>query len=205
MAKSEQTSAPTTSTDTKDTNQPRNNDAESRALASRPISPFGMLFGRWSTEMDRFLNELGFGPSNRGPQPQRAASPVEWSPEIEVFQRGNELVVRADLPGTDKGDVIVEVTDDALTIQGERREEREEERGGIYRSERVYGSFYRVVPLPEGAIPDSAKATFNNGVLEITLQVPPHEVSSGRRVEINSGDKENKENKDQQRDQNQNR
>lgn len=107
-----------------------------------------------------------------------------WSPQIESFQRGDQFVVRADLPGLKKEDVNIELTDDSLTIQGERREEHEEDREGYYRSERSYGSFYRVVPLPEGAISESAKANFNNGVLEVVLQAPPREVSRKRRIEI---------------------
>jgi HSP20 family protein len=107
-----------------------------------------------------------------------------WSPQIETFQRGNEFVVRADLPGLKKDDVKIDVTDDSLTIEGERREEYEEDREGYYRTERSYGSFCRVVPLPDGAITDSAKANFNNGVLEIVMQAPPREVSRGRRIEI---------------------
>jgi HSP20 family molecular chaperone IbpA len=107
-----------------------------------------------------------------------------WSPQIESFQRGDEFVVRADLPGLKREDVNVELSDDALTIHGERRDEHEEDREGYYRSERSYGSFYRVIPLPEGAIPESAKANFNNGVLEVVLQAPPKEVSSKRRIEI---------------------
>jgi HSP20 family protein len=107
-----------------------------------------------------------------------------WSPQIESFQRGDQFVVRADLPGLKKQDVNIELTDDSLTIEGERREEREEDREGYYRSERSYGSFYRVVPLPEGAIPETAKANFNNGVLEVVLQAPPREVSRKRRLEI---------------------
>lgn len=111
-------------------------------------------------------------------------SPSPWAPQIETLQRGDQFVVRADLPGLKKEDVNIEVTDDAITIQGERREEREEDREGYYRSERTYGSFYRVVPLPEGAITESAKAGFKDGVLEVTVQAPPREVSRRRRVEI---------------------
>lgn len=107
-----------------------------------------------------------------------------FSPQIETFQRGDQFVVRADLPGLNKEEVNIEITDDAVTIQGERREERSDDREGYYRTERSYGSFYRVVPLPEGAITETAKANFNNGVLELTVQVPPREVSRRRRIEI---------------------
>ena len=97
--------------------------------------------------------------------------------------------VKADLPGLKKEDVKIDITDDAITIQGERRSEHQEEREGVYRSERSYGSFYRVVPLPEGAMTDQAKATFNNGVLEITMPAPPEQVTRGRRLEISEGTK----------------
>lgn len=107
-----------------------------------------------------------------------------WSPQIESFQRGDQFIVRADLPGLKKEDVNIEVSDDSIVIQGERREEHEEDREGYYRSERSYGSFYRTVPLPEGAITESAKADFHDGVLEITVQAPPREVSRRRRIEI---------------------
>jgi HSP20 family protein len=59
-----------------------------------------------------------------------------------------------------------------LTLSGERREEKEERREGFYRSERTYGSFYRRIPLPEGAKTENAAATFQNGVLEITVPAP---------------------------------
>ena len=107
-----------------------------------------------------------------------------WTPQIESFQQGDQFIVRADLPGMKKDDVRIEVADDSLTIEGERKEEHNEEREGYYRSERSYGSFCRVVPLPEGTIPESARASFNNGVLEVTIQAPPREVSRKRRVEI---------------------
>jgi HSP20 family molecular chaperone IbpA/Arc/MetJ-type ribon-helix-helix transcriptional regulator len=87
------------------------------------------------------------------------------APAVEVRERDGNLVVSAELPGLNKDDVKVEVTGDGLVIQGERKREQEEERGGVHRSERSYGSFYRSIPLPEGANIEQAKAQFNNGVL----------------------------------------
>ena len=110
-----------------------------------------------------------------------------WSPDVDVFQRSNELVMRVDLPGLKPDDVAVEVSDNAITISGERQHEREDERAGVYRFERTYGSFYRVIPLPEGALGDQAKANFHNGVLEITVPSPPEQVARGRRLEISQG------------------
>jgi hypothetical protein len=76
------------------------------------------------------------------------------------------------LPGLTKDDVNVEITDDAINISGERRNEDEERREGYYRSERSYGGFFRSIQLPEGANAEDANATFNNGVLEITMEAP---------------------------------
>jgi HSP20 family protein len=80
--------------------------------------------------------------------------------------------VRADLPGTREEDIRVELLDNALVIAGERRSEREEERGKVFRSERTYGTFRRTIPLPEGADTDDATASFANGVLEVRVKVP---------------------------------
>jgi HSP20 family protein len=107
-----------------------------------------------------------------------------WIPAIEIRHHGKDLIIRADLPGLTKNDVSVEATDDALVIQGARTWEREDESDGIYRSECSYGSFYRVIPLPHGSIPDQAKATFKNGVLEITMPGPPRSATEGRPIPI---------------------
>ena len=87
-----------------------------------------------------------------------------------------------------KEDVAIDVTDDQITISGERRQEQENERGGVYRSERSYGSFSRTIPLPEGAMTDQAKATFKNGMLEIRIPSPPEQVTRGRRLEIHDAE-----------------
>lgn len=107
-----------------------------------------------------------------------------WSPRIETFQKADQFVVRAELPGLKKEDVDVELNEGSVTIRGERREEHEEEHEGFVHSEREYGQFYRTVPLPEGVIPESAQASFRNGVLEITMQSPPQEAARGRKLEI---------------------
>jgi HSP20 family protein len=108
---------------------------------------------------------------------------VAWVPQIEVLQNNDQFTVRADLAGLTKDDVEIEVNDEFLTISGERKEEKEEKREGFYRSERSYGSFYRQIPLPEGALTENATATFVNGVLEITI--PATKVTTpARKLEI---------------------
>jgi HSP20 family protein len=135
-------------------------------------------------ELDRMLDDFGFG--QRWTRPLwRDTTADMWTPDIDVFQKNNELTIRADVPGLKREDVTVDITDNEVCIQGERKRESEEEREGYYRTERSYGSFYRVIPLPEGAMTDQAKANFKDGVLEITMPAPP--VSKGRRLEIAEG------------------
>jgi HSP20 family protein len=148
-------------------------------------SPFRAL-QRMADQMDRMFEDFGLG--SRWTRPLWREMGMEaWAPEIDVHQKNNELTIRADLPGLKREDVTVEITDDAISIQGERKREHEEEREGYYRTERSYGSFYRVIPLPEGAITEEAKASFKDGVLEITMPAPPS--SKGRRLEITEGAK----------------
>jgi HSP20 family protein len=148
--------------------------------------PFN-TFRRFNEQVDRWLGDVSSG-LDRGWRSGQQFGASIWSPQIETFQRGDQFIVRADLPGMKKEDIDVEVTENGITLQGERREEHQEDREGYYRSERSYGSFYRLIPLPEGAITESSKATFKHGVLEISVQAPPREVSRGRRIEISEGE-----------------
>jgi HSP20 family protein len=169
-----------------------------QSVSTRRTRSGGEL-GRWEREsygpfawmrqmqdqIDRAFSGLWSGGGTASSwSPDNVFGTADWSPAIDVFQRGNDLVVRADVPGLSKDDITVDIADDQLTIRGERRYDHEEERDGVFRSERSYGSFCRVVPLPQGAIADSARATFNNGVLEIVLQAPSFDVRRGRRIEI---------------------
>ncbi len=158
--------------------------AETQLTRRSPLSiaPLRML-DRFADEMDRMFDELGLGWNRAG----STMGTMRWNPQIEISHQSNELVVRADLPGLSKDDVKVDVTEDAITIQGERRREHEEQREGVYRSERSYGHFYRVIPLPEGAKTDQAKASFKDGVLEITMPAPAETSTRGRRLEIIEG------------------
>jgi len=155
-------------------------------------SPFAFM-RRFGEEMDRLFEDFGFGGGFLTPSFGRElsrlgeASQFNWSPQVEVIERGGQLIVRADLPGLTKDDINVDVTDDALIIRGERKSEREENEEGYYRTERSYGSFYRSVPLPEGVKAENANATFRNGVLEIMLPAPERAEQRSRRLEIREG------------------
>jgi HSP20 family protein len=145
--------------------------------------PFG-LARQMTSEFDRMLDEP-FWSSFRWPARAFATGLASsWSPEIDVFEKDNRLITRVDLPGMKKEDVKVEVTAGHLAISGERKSETEEKKDNVYRCEREYGSFYRAVPLPEGVKFEDVKATFADGVLEVSVPLPAKPEAKVRKVEI---------------------
>jgi HSP20 family protein len=140
--------------------------------------PFGFM-RRMMDEMDRMFDDLGFQGSRT--ERSEAAGAQAWTPRVDVRHRDGELVVRADLPGVRQEDVEVDVEAGALRIRGERREEHQEGEGRNRRTEVMYGSFLRTIPLPKDADVDKAAAHFSNGVLEVTVPVAERR---GRRIEI---------------------
>jgi len=137
-------------------------------------SPFELM-RRFTEDMDRVFLDWGLSTSSE------LGHETGWSPAIEVFERDNKLMVRAELPGCNKDDIQVELTDDGLIIQGERKQEHEERQEGYYRTERSYGNFFRLIPLPSEVLEDQINATFNNGILEVTAPIPQ---SARKRREI---------------------
>jgi HSP20 family protein len=109
---------------------------------------------------------------------------ANWVPAIEMKEANGNLVVTAELPGINKEDVNVEVSERTLTIQGERKTEKKEEKEGLYRSERSYGRFYRSILLPDTAKTDQIKAEMHDGVLE--LKVPLTESKRARQIPVSA-------------------
>ena len=137
--------------------------------------PFSLM-NALRRDMDELFGNFGLGNAGFG-DIERSG----WSPAIETYQKDGKLVVCADLPGLSKDDVHVDVRDNVLTIEGERKQETKDEKGGW--SERSYGRFVRSFALPEGVNAETAKASFKNGVLEIALDAPKRELG-GKRIEI---------------------
>ena len=147
---------------------------------SAGFSPFSLM-RRMAEDMDRLFDNFSLG---RGFATAPAFGLGEWAPQVDTFRKNDKLVVRADLPGLNKDDVKVEVDNGVLTISGERREEREEDRDDYYRSERSYGQFYRAIPLPEGIDDSKCDASFKDGVLEVTFPAPKLEERKAKRIQV---------------------
>lgn len=108
----------------------------------------------------------------------------ERPPCVDLINRDDEIVVRAELPGVDKKDLEVSMTDNSVTIKGKVDHEEKEETGDYYRCERVQGGFARTLMLPSAIEGSKAKASFTNGLLE--LHLPKRETGKRHKIRIES-------------------
>jgi HSP20 family protein len=132
--------------------------------------------------MEREMEDL-FGRFFReGPGAVRGAEGLGWAPDVDMIDKPDAIVVRADLPGLEQKDVDVTVHDNTLTVRGERKEERVEKEEGYYLSERRVGAFARSFSLPPGVEAEKIRATFKNGVLEVHL--PKSKEAMGKKIEV---------------------
>src|SRR5262249_35186314 len=139
------------------------------------MNPFALM-RRFNDEMDRHFWSRIWGSGD-----PTSANMSMWNPPIDVRERDGNIEVCAELPGINKEDVRVEATDEGLVIEGEKKQEIEKNEGGYHRTERSYGRFYRLVPLPEGANADQAKAEFRNGILQVRVPYSrPQQQAKGR-------------------------
>lgn len=141
--------------------------------------PFGEAL-RMQRDMDRIFARLG--------QAERSGDGIAWMPKIDVKRTGDDVIVRAELPGIKPEDVEIELTDNVLTIKGERAsEEQAEDEGWIIR-ETSYGSFERSLAIPEGVDPSAITAGFSDGILEVHV---PKALEAARpkttKIEIGAG------------------
>lgn len=147
---------------------------------ARPLSPF--------EEMDRMMENL----FQRGWMRPFMRDTSHWGdlfassdlkmPSVDVIDRENEVLVKAEVSGVNKDDLDVTVSDDNVTIEGRTSHEEKEEKGDYYRSEITKGSFARSVMLPCKVNGDKAKATFENGILQLTL--PKAELSRRHSIKV---------------------
>ncbi|HHD63525.1 MAG TPA: Hsp20/alpha crystallin family protein [Desulfobulbaceae bacterium] len=143
----------------------------------QPVSPFA--------EMDKYFENFfrnPFSMMSSSMLPSAFPKGIEITPSVDIFEEGDEVVVKADIPGVKKNDLDVTMTENSLTISGEKKQEKKVKEKDYHRVERSYGSFSRSFRLPENVNGSKAKAEFKDGVLEVRL--PKTKESKQKKVEI---------------------
>jgi HSP20 family protein len=150
----------------------------------RPES-FGFL-DDFEAEMDRFWRRpWSFWPGSwLRPFRVFARESLTLAPRMDVYEKDNAVVVKAELPGLKKEDVQVEVEGEELVIRGESKAESEVKDEDYYRSERSFGSFYRRMALPTGVTPEQIQATLNDGVLEVRIPKPAEVKTEAKKIQV---------------------
>jgi HSP20 family protein len=137
------------------------------------VNPFLTL----RQDLDRMVQDFGRGLFD-WPGSRLAA------PKVDISETASEIRIAAELPGMTEKDVEVELHDDVLTIRGEKKDEREEKGENRHLVERSYGAFARSFQLPPGLDAANISASFDKGVLRITLPKPPEAASKARKIEV---------------------
>jgi HSP20 family protein len=114
---------------------------------------------------------------------QQEVSPRAWIPPVDIYETGDSLVLKAELPGINPDDVEIRVEDSTLYLKGERKFEKEVKEENLHRVERSYGTFTRSFSLPNTIDSDEVKAEYQNGIL--TLTMPKREEAKPRSIKIN--------------------
>jgi HSP20 family protein len=141
--------------------------------------PFYSLQRQMNSLFDDFFT--GFDVAPRGLASGKFGS---FMPSLDVKESDKEFTIRAELPGVEEKDIEVTVTSEAVTIKGEKKEEKEDKGKNYYYMERSYGSFNRVIPLSTETEANKAEASFKNGVLNVTIPKSPSAKNKGTKVPI---------------------
>lgn len=152
---------------------------KTQGVAERPS---GNLFTSLQREIDRVFDDFTRGwPSFDRSWPSRMTS-TDLTPRMDIAETDKDIEITAELPGLDEKDVQVNISDNVLTIKGEKKAEKEEKDKNYHIVERSYGSFYRALNLPAGVNADAIKANLSNGVLKVT--VPKPAAAQPKKVEV---------------------
>jgi HSP20 family protein len=159
---------------------------ELKVREPKGISPRRPLMGltRRVNDLERLMDEF-FDRRTRAWWPERWSLPAVLDiepPVVDLYADKDDLVVKAELPGIEKQDIEVNVTDHTLTIKGEKKKAEEIEEEKYYQSERSFGSFHRSLELPSDIQAEKAKASFKNGILEVRL--PKSEVAKAKEIKV---------------------
>jgi HSP20 family protein len=137
------------------------------------------LINELTTTRDR-LNRL-FG-RNEAWDTEGALSVADWAPSVDILEKENEILIKAELPGVESKDVVVTLDNNVLTIKGERHLEKDVKKESYHRMERTYGSFFRSFSLPNNVDTGNVRAEYKDGLL--TLALPKKATAKSRTVEI---------------------
>jgi HSP20 family protein len=154
------------------TNGTTSSPASIRERGLAQWSPFD-LFSQMKSEMDRVFGE--YIPFSRS---------STWMPTVDVFEKGDETVIKCELPGMKKEDIDISLEQGDLIIRGERKHEETKEERNYTRMERSYGSFFRRLPMPAGVTEKNVTASHSDGVVEIRVKRPVESNQSSRRIPI---------------------
>lgn len=143
--------------------------------------PFKEMEKEMQELTDRFGRMVSRWPS-RGISSREALMAADWAPTVDIFETEAEYLVKAEIPEVDRKDVKVTVQDGMLTLQGERRQEREEKGKRYHRVERSYGTFLRTFDIPDGVDEEKLKAEFKEGMLVVHL--PKTEKAKTKAIEV---------------------
>ena len=136
---------------------------------------YSPTFGSLRHEIDRLFDHFQ---SENGDELQSAL----WAPRTDIAETDDHYVLRMDMPGLSRDDLMIELRNDTLTVSGERKVNHEDKGENIHRIERSYGRFYRAFTLPQASATEKVEARMEDGVL--TIEVPKREESKPRRIEI---------------------
>lgn len=128
---------------------------------------------------DRYTRAMGM---RRTGGRSEIAAVADWSPQVDITEGPDEFTIKAEIPEVNKDDVKITIDNGVVTIQGERKQEKEEKDKKFHRIERFYGSFSRSFSLPDNVNASAAKATFKDGVL--TLQIPKTAETKPKGIEV---------------------
>ncbi|MFN4262941.1 MAG: Hsp20/alpha crystallin family protein [Thioalkalivibrionaceae bacterium] len=143
-----------------------------RVIHSNAVNPWALM-GQMLREFDRQTGS------------DEPAVTADFSPAVDIFERDDAYVLRADLPGVPADAIDIQMEQGVLTIRGERKIETHEQDGHIKRSERVHGVFYRRFALPESVDAENISARANQGVLELIIPKQPQVLP--RKISVQSG------------------
>lgn len=152
---------------------------------------FGGLMDRFHRDIDNFFDQMirgfGFSPLDSTRLINSRMNDVMLKPTLDLAATEKDYTITIEIPGVDEKDVNLEIANDILTIHGEKRQESEEKGKNYYRMERSYGSFQRVLSLPEDVDQDGITATFKNGVLNLNMPRKALANTNVKKIEVYSG------------------